>query len=1010
MNRKFRWISIILAVAMLTSSFTLAAAAEGNDTEGQIPSVIVQTASGDPTEIPTDVPTEAPTDAPTEAPTEAPEVSPFTEAVNTAEGTKLSWNAFDGAASYALYLKNGENYDELAKTAELSYTHAPLENGKVYSYNLRAIDAEGNFITDYSAVDFENTFYAPPVISSLTATQNGVKVVWGSVEGIVKFVVYRAETGKSWNRLAITDKAEYLDKTAVSGKTYKYTVRCLSADGETLLSHHNSGATIAYYQTPYITSISNTLTGAKITWKRPSGVVKCRLYYKNGTSWVKLTETTDTSYTHDKLTGGTTYTYTVRGLDKNGKFVTDFNRDGWTNTFIEAPTITSLSSVAKGVEIKWNAPKGAVNYRVYYYGSNGWTKLTETKNNSFVDSDVKSGSKYTYTVRCISADGKNFTSYHNSGKSITYVGVPTITSFDNTATGTKVTWKKPSGAAKVRLYFKNNGSWTRIAETASTSYVHDKLTTGKSYTYTVRAVDSNGDFVSDFNRDGWANTFIEPPVITSLTNTAKGVEISWKALKGAEKYRVYYYGSKGWTKLLDTTSTKIVDDDVVSGYHFTYTVRCISADGKKFTSYHNSGKTIQYIGVPKITSISNTETGAKITWKNPGGAVRFRVYVKGNGWTRIAETSSTSYVHDKLTSGKTYTYTVRCVDNKGNLVSDFNSTGWNNTFYAPPKITSVTKSGNSNQITWNAVDGAAGYRLYRKTFGDSYARLFESIAETTYLDTTVKTNTLYAYTVRCLDKNGNTISDYYDNNVFYYNGKLANGLITVNGKSFNFENGTLRTGYQKINGKTYYYNSAGILQKNGIVGSEKDGYCYADKNGVIDFTYRNGVTSGGYDWLVVDGKAYKVEDENDEVLFKALKLVDYICDRDMSKSEKLRACFDYLQDDNYTELNPRIPDYTGMDWPIIYANDIFDDDQGNCLSFAAAFAYMAVAIGYDEVYGCHSGGHGWCEINNLVYDPEWGMHNFDYSYYGMSYDEDCDVGYAAAISSGEAWMHIKISF
>ena len=32
-----------------------------------------------------------------------------------------------------------------------------------------------------------------------------------------------------------------------------------------------------------------------------------------------------------------------------------------------------------------------------------------------------------------------------------------------------------------------------------------------------------------------------------------------------------------------------------------------------------------------------------------------------------------------------------------------------------------------------------------------------------------------------------------------------------------------------------------------------------------------------------------------------------------------------------------------------------------------------------------------------------------YSYYGMSYDEPCDVAYAAGISAGEPFMHIKIS-
>lgn len=97
-----------------------------------------------------------------------------------------------------------------------------------------------------------------------------------------------------------------------------------------------------------------------------------------------------------------------------------------------------------------------------------------------------------------------------------------------------------------------------------------------------------------------------------------------------------------------------------------------------------------------------------------------------------------------------------------------------------------------------------------------------------------------------------------------------------------------------------------------------------------------------------------------------------------------------------------------MDWPIIYANDMLVDGGGNCLSYAAEFCFIAKAIGYDNVYACHSGGHGWSEIDGLVYDPEWSRHNFNYSYYALSYNTKTDQDYKGAIALGYAWMHIKI--
>jgi len=985
MNRKFRLLAFILAAVMLMSSLSLTAFAAENDDADVSADMIVAVTGATPV---------------------------IAGAENTATGTKISWSAADGAAKYAVYTHEGDTYTLLAETDALSYTHTPLEDGKAYVYSVRAADKDGNFITEYSA-DYTNTFYAPPVISSVTAVDNGVKVVWNAVQGIEAYRLYRSTGSSGWSRLALVNGNEYIDTTAESGKLYTYTVRCTTPDGETFLSHHNSGVSFSFVKTPEITSFSNTLTGTKISFDKPEGVAKVRVYYRNGNGWTRIGETTDTSIVHDKLTGGVTYKYTVRGVDSKGEFVTDFNSDGWDNMFIEAPVITSLDNTAEGIMINWKPCTGAEKYRIYYYGSKGWTKMAETTETSFLDTDVKSGYHYTYTVRCITPDSTGFTSYHNSGVKTMYVSQPAITSFSNTATGTKITWDTPSGAAATRVYVKSGSGWTRLTQTSSNSYTHDNLTAGKSYTYTVRCLDDDGEFVTGFNSEGWTNTFIEPPVITSLESVVGGVKISWKACEGAENYRIYYYGSKGWTKMAETTETSFIDTDVRSGYHYTYTVRCISADGTKFTSYHNSGKKTQYVAAPVIKSIENTEDGAKITWDKVNGADFYRLYYKNanGGWTRLASKYLTEYTDTSVKNGETRVYTIRCLQEPDDFVSDFNHDGWTNTFFAPPVIKSVTASGNAYVISWDAVQGVAGYRLYRKEFSGSWSRLFDSIPDTSYSDNTVDMKKVYSYTLRCVDAAGDTVSDYISNNPYYYNGKLADGGISINGSTFYFEKGYLRAGFVKIDGKTYYYSKNGVLQKNGIVGSDSDGYAYADKNGVVDYSYRGAVTQNGTDWIVEDGKAYKVKDDEDRTYFRALKLVAKVTKSSQSKSEKLRACFDYLQSDSsgITEMNPRIPDYTGMDWMILYANDIFVDNQGNCLSFAAAFAYMAKAVGYKNVYGCNSGGHGWAEIEGLIYDPEWGMHNFTYSYYGMSYDEPCDVPYAAGIAPGEPYMHIRIS-
>ncbi len=146
--------------------------------------------------------------------------------------------------------------------------------------------------------------------------------------------------------------------------------------------------------------------------------------------------------------------------------------------------------------------------------------------------------------------------------------------------------------------------------------------------------------------------------------------------------------------------------------------------------------------------------------------------------------------------------------------------------------------------------------------------------------------------------------------------------------------------------------------------------------------------------------------DSDWAYIKAKVYVDEVTTPDMTKEEKLRACFDSFA--NLRERNPWIPHDTSPVWPQRYANSLFDTRSGNCISYAAAFGYMARVIGYEEVYVCNSGGHGWTEIDGLVYDPEWRLHNTDSTYYGITYFEQTRVNYLGVVLSGRPNVRMKI--
>ena len=211
--------------------------------------------------------------------------------------------------------------------------------------------------------------------------------------------------------------------------------------------------------------------------------------------------------------------------------------------------------------------------------------------------------------------------------------------------------------------------------------------------------------------------------------------------------------------------------------------------------------------------------------------------------------------------------------------------------------------------------------------------------------------------------------------------------------------GEMITGWTEVGNRTVYFLKDGTVPAGNAVlyldyqGEKCNWYL---KNGQLDKSVRAGITINGENWIVTEGRAKKAVSEADKTLFRAYLAVAKATTPDMTKAQKLRACFNYVKT-AYGECSPRNPHYLGADWPVLYANDMFINGKGNCFSYAAAFGYMAKAIGYEEVYCCNSTGHGWTEIDGKVYDPEWSKGNFNSTFFGISYSDRVGVNYSVIL-------------
>ena len=380
-----------------------------------------------------------------------------------------------------------------------------------------------------------------------------------------------------------------------------------------------------------------------------------------------------------KVTAKASGTATITVKTSNGKTATCK-----VTVNLPAPQITGLANTTGGIKISWNKVDGAYGYRLYYKPvSGGWKRFKDTTATSFTDSGVVPNKTETYTIRCIDKNGNTISGFNSTGWSKKYApAAPTISKLDITTGGIKLSWNKIAGVYGYRLYYKtSSGGWKRFKDTTATSFTDSGVVPNKTETYTIRCIDKNGNTISGFNSTGWSKKYAPAaPTISKLDITTGGIKLSWNKIAGVYGYRLYYKTSSGgWKRFKDTTATSFTDSGVSPNRTETYTIRCIDKNGNTVSGFYSRGWSKKYTPVaPTITRLSNTSKGVSVTWNKIAGVYGYRLYRKydGGSWTKVKDTTSTSFTDSGAKKGKKVTYTVRCIDRKGKTVSGFNSKGW----------------------------------------------------------------------------------------------------------------------------------------------------------------------------------------------------------------------------------------------------------------------------------------------------------------------------------------------
>ncbi len=315
------------------------------------------------------------------------------------------------------------------------------------------------FITSFSVLSIA---VSAKTVVDLPKTENvriemypdGVNVIWEPNETNLKYqhIVYRSDSGKAgtWKKLATVEKYNfyYIDKTAVMGKKYYYTVKSyLKEEGTSAVHVSEMSGKHKATRTPHrgeLISTTNCGKGVLVKWPGlptyNDGYIIYRSTENKAGTWTKIATIKNGetgTYTDNKVSVGETYYYSIKYYKTaNGKNICGKASSSKKCTIKDVAVPQNLKVEYEGEKVKIcfdkvPATRGYMIYRSETGKAGTWTKIIVTTTNSkteFYDETAKLGTKYYYTVKSYkNLNGKNI---YSGNTKVVSIG-PAIVALNN---------------------------------------------------------------------------------------------------------------------------------------------------------------------------------------------------------------------------------------------------------------------------------------------------------------------------------------------------------------------------------------------------------------------------------------------------------------------------------------------------------------------------------------------------------------------------------------------------
>ena len=257
-----------------------------------------------------------------------------TKAINY-KTVQISWSSVDNADGYMVYRRTADSgWKKIAsRVTDISYKDQKAVTGTTYYYTVKAYSYAWGEMTvssyDKDGVAGKARLGKVKIATANSESYSTIRVTWNKVSGANGYKVYRS-TSKDGKYAAIGSTAKnsavtFLDKKAVTGKTYYYKVRAYrNVSGKKVYGSYSATEKAKAVLSAPTLSAGSTSKTAVLEWSKVKGADGYQVYAsdsKNGT-YTRIKITKGTGATDESLLTGKTRYYKVRAYRKvNGKAV-----------------------------------------------------------------------------------------------------------------------------------------------------------------------------------------------------------------------------------------------------------------------------------------------------------------------------------------------------------------------------------------------------------------------------------------------------------------------------------------------------------------------------------------------------------------------------------------------------------------------------------------------------------------------------------------------------------------